>query len=74
MLRSCRKADKTQLCADGTRGEDTCQGDSGDPLMIKRRNEKEFVFEILGIVSFGMKGYAKKNEPEIYTRVTGYHK
>lgn len=57
-----------QFCAGYENGlSDTCQADSGSPLMLF--NEK--YWELVGIVSYGI-GCAQKRLPGIYTRVSAY--
>merc|ERR1712079_677431 len=61
-----------QICAGGEEGKDSCNGDSGGPLMVK---EKEFgffstVYQI-GLVSSGTK-YCSVGQPGIYTKVTSF--
>jgi len=58
-----------QICAGGEEGKDSCNIDSGGPLMVK---EKEFgtVYQI-GLVSSGTK-YCGVGQPGIYTKVTSY--
>ncbi|XP_053693183.1 CLIP domain-containing serine protease B4-like [Sabethes cyaneus] len=58
----------TQLCAGGKKGEDTCSGDSGGPLM-KRIKSNYFLF---GIVSFGPNKCGTKDVPGVYTNVAKY--
>ncbi|CAF1577367.1 unnamed protein product [Adineta steineri] len=54
-----------QICAgELSGGADTCQADSGGPLMIENANNR---WEIVGITSFG-KSCGKPNAPGIYTR------
>lgn len=55
-----------QLCAGGVFGIDSCSGDSGGPLMVKR------VYWIQeGVISFGNQ-CALEGWPGVYTRVSGY--
>lgn len=58
-----------QICAGGEVGIDSCRGDSGGPLMFV---EKENVFVIYGLVSFGTTACGSKGYPSIYTKI-GYY-
>ncbi|CAF1920276.1 unnamed protein product [Rotaria magnacalcarata] len=59
-----------QICAGQLQGgADTCQADSGGPLMIENADS---CWEIIGITSFG-KSCGKPNTPGIYTRVATYN-
>lgn len=72
---SCRKKYATlraeildsQLCAGGVFDVDTCDGDSGGPLMRLLNN----YWLVEGIVSFG-RGCGLENWPAIYTRVASF--
>uniref|UniRef100_A0A7E4VYY0 limulus clotting factor C n=1 Tax=Panagrellus redivivus TaxID=6233 RepID=A0A7E4VYY0_PANRE len=55
------------ICA-GKKGLDTCEGDAGDPLVVK--NKAGYYFQY-GITSFG-EGCGQKEHPGIYARVTTY--
>lgn len=56
-----------QVCAGGNYAEDSCDGDSGGPLM--RFQDNAWVIE--GIVSFGVKcGF--QGWPAVHTRVSSY--
>lgn len=55
------------LCGRGIRAS-TCQGDSGQALVIFRKGKKKLV----GIVSNGYESCEAMDEPEIFTRVDGY--
>lgn len=57
----------TQLCAGGEFAKDSCEGDSGGPLM--RFSGSAWVLE--GIVSFGVK-CGLKDMPAVHTRVASY--
>lgn len=61
---------ETQVCA-GFRGgrKDSCEGDSGGPLMISRQGQ---IF-VMGIVSFGpWETCGNENLPGVYTKVSHY--
>lgn len=57
-----------QICAGGIYGYDTCDGDSGNPLM--RIAVDAWVVE--GIVSFGL-GCGLEGFPAVYTKVSNYN-
>lgn len=57
----------SQLCAGGVYGRDTCDGDSGNPLMKIWQG----VWVVEGIVSFG-RGCGQAGWPAVYTRVESY--
>lgn len=59
-----------QMCAGGEAGKDSCNGDSGGPLMNTFRNDSGQWY-VEGIVSFGAK-CGSAGWPGIYTRVTDY--
>ncbi|CAF0976787.1 unnamed protein product [Adineta ricciae] len=59
-----------QICAgELSGGVDTCQADSGGPLMMENADNR---WEVVGITSFG-KSCGKPNTPGIYTRVSTYN-
>lgn len=55
------------ICGRGIRAS-TCQGDSGQALVVYRKGKKK----IIGIVSKGYESCETMGEPEIFTRVDGY--
>lgn len=57
----------SQLCAGSLFAVDTCDGDSGGPLMIVKNN----YWSVEGIVSFG-RGCGLEGWPAIYTRVESF--
>nr|QYL00320.1 pro-phenoloxidase activating protein I [Holotrichia parallela] len=61
------KVQQTQLCAGGESGKDSCNGDSGGPL-LKSRSDR---FYLEGIVSFGA-DCGTQGWPGIYTKVSKY--
>ncbi|MCX6107805.1 MAG: serine protease [Proteobacteria bacterium] len=59
-----------QMCAAGTTdGQDTCNGDSGGPLIAKRGGKAVLV----GIISFG-DGCGQRLKPGVYARVAAFSK
>lgn len=56
------------ICAGGVRGQDTCHGDSGGPLM----ESADGVWYLTGITSFGWPVCAKQGVPGVYTNVSHY--
>ncbi|XP_060525633.1 serine protease easter-like isoform X2 [Cylas formicarius] len=63
---------KGQLCAGGKKGEDSCRGDSGGPLMSLDSENGEINWYSVGIVSFGPTPCGMANWPAVYTRVSTY--
>ncbi|KAF5271712.1 hypothetical protein FQA39_LY08035 [Lamprigera yunnana] len=61
-----------QLCAGGKKGEDSCSGDSGGPLMYLRRTGIEYNWYHYATVSFGPIECGSKDFPGIYTLTTKY--
>jgi len=60
--------DNSRLCAAGFQnGRDTCDGDSGGPLLC----DVEGRWTLTGVVSFGLI-YGEKEKPGVYTRVADY--
>ncbi|XP_035892012.1 CLIP domain-containing serine protease B14-like [Anopheles stephensi] len=56
------------ICAGGVRGEDTCHGDSGGPLM----ESADGVWYLTGITSFGWPRCGMEGVPGVYTNVSHY--
>ncbi|XP_044265790.1 CLIP domain-containing serine protease 2-like [Tribolium madens] len=62
-----------QLCVGGTKGKDSCVGDSGGPLMNANRNKNnDLVWYVVGIVSYGSKMCGSEDFPGIYTNVSNF--
>jgi len=62
-----------QLCAGGTKGSDSCRGDSGGPLMtVDLSNPNKPFWYCAGIVSFGPSPCGMEGWPGVYTRVSAY--
>jgi len=74
--------DKTMICAVGSEGHDSCEGDSGGPLMMKIPKEslrgKEIAYEdkrmmAIGLTSFNNGGCGQgANTPGVYTNLVRY--
>ncbi|XP_055344747.1 transmembrane protease serine 9-like [Paramacrobiotus metropolitanus] len=60
------RIDSTMICAAGP-GKDTCQRDSGGPLVCQRAGSPAFV--LFGVTSFG-NGCARPGYPGVYGRVS----
>ncbi|XP_029826704.2 clotting factor G beta subunit [Ixodes scapularis] len=52
-------------------GVDACQQDSGGPLVMETTRNSQKVFEVIGVVSFGV-GCGSPNFPGVYARVSTY--
>ncbi|XP_022130881.2 serine proteinase stubble [Pieris rapae] len=50
-------------------GSDSCEGDSGGPMVIQRDRDNRFVLG--GIISWGI-GCAEPNQPGVYTRISEF--
>jgi len=62
-----------QICAGGGDTKDSCNGDSGGPLMARDKTSKGVSYMyILGIVSYGPEKCATEGVPGVYTRVSEY--
>lgn len=66
---------RKQLCAGGEEKIDSCNGDSGGPIMIADSDSNGFsstVYYLVGIVSHGPRKCGTKDWPGVYTRVSAY--
>merc|ERR1712172_209369 len=72
--------EKSQICAGGDRGKDSCRGDSGGPLFLRRvlsnglmdpNNDHDDPWFLLGVVSFGTR-VCGRGKPGIFTRVEAF--
>ncbi|KAF7279785.1 hypothetical protein GWI33_006745 [Rhynchophorus ferrugineus] len=61
-----------QICAGGYKGQDSCKGDSGGPMMYVGLIQGTPRFIQYGIVSFGPSECGTDGQPGIYTRVGSY--
>ena len=59
----------TQICARGPENKDSCNGDSGGPLM--RLDLSNGKFELIGITSFGTRA-CDSLTPGVYTKISKY--
>lgn len=64
----------SQLCAGGTKGRDSCRGDSGGPLMhlAFSNNTHSVNWYLSGVVSFGPSPCGLENWPGVYTKMSRY--
>lgn len=68
-----RHVSRSQICAGGEKGKDSCKGDSGGPLMGDFLDSRGYSFTYLaGLVSYGPQECGKENWPGVYTRVANY--
>lgn len=67
-------SEKLQLCAGGEKGQDSCNGDSGGPLMGPERlqDADNPVWHVNGVVSFGPVKCGMQGWPGVYARVTHF--
>lgn len=64
--------DEKVMCAGYLKGgTDSCDGDSGGPLMWGKVHEGDIFFYLIGVVSWGYKCAVPKL-PGVYTRITHY--
>ncbi|XP_037967408.2 serine proteinase stubble [Plutella xylostella] len=58
------------ICAGLRRGgADSCEGDSGGPMVVQRDRDRRFVLG--GVISWGI-GCAEPNQPGVYTRISEF--
>ncbi|XP_053621162.1 serine proteinase stubble isoform X2 [Plodia interpunctella] len=58
------------ICAGRQKGgADSCEGDSGGPMVIQRPKDNRFVLS--GVISWGI-GCAEPNQPGVYTRISEF--
>ncbi|XP_059062512.1 serine proteinase stubble [Achroia grisella] len=58
------------ICAGKQRGgADSCEGDSGGPMVVRRQRDNRFVLG--GVISWGI-GCAEPNQPGVYTRISEF--
>ncbi|XP_044739388.1 phenoloxidase-activating factor 3-like [Chrysoperla carnea] len=65
-------SDRIQFCAGGEKGKDTCNRDSGGPIMCPYGIEKDVKWFTTGIVSYGPDPCGQEGKPAVYTRVNAY--
>ncbi|XP_066587672.1 serine proteinase stubble [Prorops nasuta] len=58
------------ICAGWRKGgSDSCEGDSGGPMVIQRAKDKRWI--LAGVISWGI-GCAVPNQPGVYTRISEF--
>ncbi|XP_063907888.1 serine protease easter-like isoform X2 [Zophobas morio] len=62
----------SQLCAGGERGNDSCKGNAGAPLMVLRPGQHGSQWYVVGLFSFGPQPCNMENWGDVYTRVSKY--
>ncbi|KAH8416691.1 hypothetical protein KR222_007077 [Zaprionus bogoriensis] len=60
----------TQLCIGSSEAKDTCNGDSGGPVLVQQL-KNACMYRVMGITSSGI-GCGTPNVPSVYTRVYFY--
>jgi secreted trypsin-like serine protease len=55
-------------------GEDSCDGDSGGPLMLEEKDRYRKKYTLFGLVSWGAQACATKSLPGVYTDVASFSK
>ncbi|CAH2248029.1 jg12739 [Pararge aegeria aegeria] len=56
------------LCTSGAKGQSTCRGDSGGPLIVYIKHYKV----LIGVTSFGARAGCESGYPAAYSRVTSF--
>ncbi|XP_033163858.1 spaetzle-processing enzyme isoform X1 [Drosophila mauritiana] len=64
-----RLSNSLQICAGGDSAVDTCDGDSGSPLMVTMPNGSVY---LAGITSFGGENCGQIGSPAVYTRTSAF--
>ena len=64
---------RSQLCAGGEQGKDSCRGDSGGGLFTHQEGQNGDItpWYLIGITSFGSKDCGN-GRPGVYTRVSSF--
>lgn len=60
------------ICAGGRKGQDTCSGDSGGPLMQTAVEKEQANWFLFGVISGGPRICGEEGRPGYNTRVTYY--
>lgn len=63
---------RSQICAGGQLGKDSCSGDSGGPMMLPRSIDGPPKYYLIGVVSFGDENCGGTKYPALYTKVADF--
>lgn len=66
--------DSNQMCIGGKPGHDSCDGDSGGPVMKIEVGDEGAIprYYVIGIVSFGPGACGHNTTPAVYTNLSKY--
>lgn len=68
-----RGTNENQICAKGAKGTDSCNGDSGGPLMLVQSHNGKIAYYLIGVISFGSGGECGDTQTNgIYMRVVNF--
>lgn len=72
LYKSAVQIKEQHICAGGEVGKDSCEGDSGGPLMKPCSVNTMPRYFVIGVISFGLKNCATTKYPGVYTVVAEY--
>ncbi|GLV43397.1 Melanization Protease 1 [Carabus blaptoides fortunei] len=71
-FRTIRISDEKQMCVGGEKGKDSCNGDSGGPMLKAEVVNGPPRYYQIAVVSFGARNCGGTSTPGVYTRVVYY--